>query len=311
MSKPRVFIGSASEALDVADEVRSLLFKDFEVYIWTDDIFKSNESPLQTLLMEAGLFDFGIMILSKDDYSRSRGVAFEAPRDNTLFEFGIFLGRIGDGRAFALAEDGVKLPSDLYGVTIEHYNKGADSTAYNSLKGSALRISKLMLESSRLGFLGMLPSTALAIGYFNNFVKDIAESIACGLVTAHGKSKIRVRMLYIVMPSDLDSDMKRRASIFYQSKHLTEIQFPAKHRSRPLFVAVEDGKDDCAAFDLPTTLDGVDKAIDMYLRRGYIGKSDRQRLLEEHELSNFKRVLALLINNDSFTKEFVRVIHEV
>jgi len=311
MIKPRVFIGSASESLAIAEEVRSKLSTDFNVSVWTDDIFKSNETPLQTLLTEAGLFDFGIMILSKDDHSESRGEGFETPRDNTLFEFGIFLGRIGDGRAFALAEDGVKLPSDLFGVTIEHYAKDTDDESYNSLNKGIGRISKQMMESARLGFLGMLPSTALAIGYFNNFVKDVAESIAGGLVVTHEELQFSVNKLYIVIPNDLDSDMKRRASIYYQARHLTEIQFPAKHRSRPLYVEVADGADSCAAFDLPTTLDGVDKAIDMYLRRGYIGKTDRQRLLEEHELSNFKRVLELLINDDSFTKKFVRIIPEV
>ena len=310
MIKPRVFIGSASESLEVAEAVKFSLPKDFDVYIWTDEIFKSNESPLQTLLMEAGLFDFGIMILSKDDHSRSRGELFETPRDNTLFEFGIFLVRIGYGRAFALAEDDVKIPSDLFGVTIERYKKESDCAEYNSLDMSIKRIAKQMLESSRLGFLGMLPSTALAIGYFNNFVKEIAESIASGLMVVHGKKNLVVSKLNIVMPSDLDSDMKRRASIFYQTRHLTEIQFPAKHRSRPLFVAVEAGGGSCSAFDLPTTLDGVDKAIDMYLRRGYIGKSDRQRLLEDRELSNFKRVLELLIQDDSFAKKFVSVVPE-
>lgn len=41
--KPRVFIGSASESLDVARTVKGELAPEFDVSIWTDDIFRSNE----------------------------------------------------------------------------------------------------------------------------------------------------------------------------------------------------------------------------------------------------------------------------
>ena len=117
--KPKVFIGSVSESLDVASTVKGELVSEFDVSIWTDDIFRSNKNTLETLLTEAGSFDFGIMILSKDDYTKSRDKIFNSPRDNTLFEFGIFIGRMGEGHAFALSEKGVELPSDLFGVTIE------------------------------------------------------------------------------------------------------------------------------------------------------------------------------------------------
>ena len=42
--KPRVFIGSASESLDVASAVKGELGPDFDVSIWTDDIFRSNKN---------------------------------------------------------------------------------------------------------------------------------------------------------------------------------------------------------------------------------------------------------------------------
>ena len=164
--KPRVFIGSASESLDVARTVKGELAPEFDVSIWTDEIFRSNKNTLETLLTEAGSFDFGVMILSKDDYTKSRDKIFDSPRDNTLFEFGIFIGRMGEGHAFALSEKGVQLPSDLFGVTIEEYDKDAASGAYNNLSVCVSKISRLMKESLELGWLGMLPSTALAIGYF-------------------------------------------------------------------------------------------------------------------------------------------------
>lgn len=310
MKFPRVFIGSAKESLKVAQKVKNLLSSTCEVFIWTDDIFKSNESPLQTLLTEACLFDFGIMILSSDDHTTSRGEGFETARANTLFEFGLFLGRLGEGRSFALAEDGIRLPSDLSGVTIERYKKRARSTSHYSVNECIRRISNLINESWTCGFLGMLPSTVLAIGYFNNFVKDVAEGIASKVEQNIGNERVTLTRLYIVFPKELVEDMKKRATAYYSSKKLKQLQFQTKHRTRPLFILTDTNKKEVNAFDLPTTLEGLNKAINMYLRGGHIGKSSRQKLLECHELSNFRRVLELLIQEDSFARQFVQVIDE-
>ena len=89
--KTRIFIGSSSEGLSVAQYVKHRLIQaDFEAYLWTDDIFKANNSVLETLLKEASLFDFGILVATKDDYTKKREKEFQTPRDNIIFEYGIF-----------------------------------------------------------------------------------------------------------------------------------------------------------------------------------------------------------------------------
>ena len=67
------------------------------------------------------------------------------------------------------------------------------------------------------------------------------------------------------------------------------------------------GNDSLILSDMPTTLNGIDKAIEMYLRVGHIGKTNEQQLLEDRELRNFEMVLRKLIENDSFSKEYVEV----
>jgi predicted nucleotide-binding protein len=46
--KPRIFIGSSSEGLDVAKRVKDFFKEDYDCYLWTDNIFKNNESFLET-----------------------------------------------------------------------------------------------------------------------------------------------------------------------------------------------------------------------------------------------------------------------
>jgi hypothetical protein len=61
---------------------------------------------------------------------------------------------------------------------------------------------------------------------------------------------------------------------------------------------------------MPTTLGGIDKAIELYMRKGHIGKTSQQKLLEERELRNFQTTLRNLIDNDPFCKNVVKIISE-
>ena len=45
----------------------------------------------------------------------------------------------------------------------------------------------------------------------------------------------------------------------------------------------------------------------MYLRKGHIGKTQEQQLLEDRELRNFAMVLSKLVENDAFCKELIVV----
>ena len=61
---------------------------------------------------------------------------------------------------------------------------------------------------------------------------------------------------------------------------------------------------------MPTILYGIDKAIDMYFRVGHIGKTKEQQLTEDREMSNFVRVLKLLIHEDAYCKKIVEIVDE-
>jgi predicted nucleotide-binding protein len=122
---PAVFIGSSSEGLDIAREVELQLLNVALVNLWTNGIFVLGEGTLESLVNALDNFDFAIMILSPDDLLETRGQNFASPRDNVLFELGLFMGRLGRRRTIILSEEGVdlKLPSDLAGITRATYRK--------------------------------------------------------------------------------------------------------------------------------------------------------------------------------------------
>lgn len=311
--KPRIFIGSSGEGLKVAEYIKHKLQKaEFEVFLWTDDIFKANSSVLETLLKEASLFDFGIMVATKDDFTIKRDKEFTTARDNVVFEFGLFLGRLGTNRSFVIQEKGTELPSDLYGITVPRFEMSDNLNSNYELNTEIEKIVKTINEKIQLGELGLLPSTVLAIGYFENFVSLICESLnMINELEVRGK-KYKKFQFNIVIPKDLDADTKKRAKIYFKNKSLEEIEIPASSRSYPIHIQFDDdsSEETLQLYDMPTTIGGIDKAIEMFMRKGHIGKTEQQKLLEERELRNFQTTLENLIANDAFTKEMVKVITE-
>jgi hypothetical protein len=313
--KPRIFIGSSSEGLYAAEYVKNYFSTDYDCVIWNDNVFKYNKSFLETLLNSASLFDFGFLIFTKDDLALVRDNAFETARDNVLFEYGLFLGRLGVERAFILAEEDVKIPSDFLGITLAKITTkteaGKKVIATDEVDKELEKLKRLIDDYIRLGHLGLLPSTVIAISYFENFVKLVSDwinenlgAIPCGEKT-YSSAKLK-----IVIPSNLDADIKKRASLYYRKQGLSDSAINAKGRDYPVHFADKVEGDEMVIFDMPTILNGIDKAIDMYFRTGHIGKSEDQQLAEEREMGNFVRVLGLLIQQDAFCRDCVEIIEE-
>jgi len=131
MSKeiPFVFIGSSSEGLGIAKAVQKNLEYVCETQVWHQGLFGLSEGPMESLIEAYDKFDFAILILTPDDLIVSRGETKQSPRDNVLFELGLFIGGLGRQRVFIVADRtiDIKLPSDLAGIipaTFEPPKKG-------------------------------------------------------------------------------------------------------------------------------------------------------------------------------------------
>lgn len=132
--KVRLFIISSVENLHIARGIQNAFEHDpFNVTLWTDGVFKVANYTLQSLENAVDSSDFAIAVAHADDLAIVRGQDWPVPRDNVIFELGLFMGRLGRERAILMEprEEKVKLPSDLAGVTTisYHLEKGVDVAA--------------------------------------------------------------------------------------------------------------------------------------------------------------------------------------
>ncbi len=126
-----VFLICSTEALPIAREIQNQFAHDkFFVKIWTEGTFRASQYPLDSLEDQLDESDFAIAIVTPDDLVESRDEKQGAPRDNVIFELGMFVGRLGRARSFLVEPRGdeVRLPSDLKGITTIGYptRKGQD-----------------------------------------------------------------------------------------------------------------------------------------------------------------------------------------
>lgn len=136
--QPAVFIGSSSEGLDYARAARRRLVEAAEVTVWDEAESDSGLTIIEWLMQEAERFDFAVLILTPDDLLSSRDVKALNPRDNVIFELGLFMGSLGRPRTFLLKQiaPDVKVPSDLAGV-ISLTFKPANGPNYTAAVGAA------------------------------------------------------------------------------------------------------------------------------------------------------------------------------
>jgi hypothetical protein len=128
MQRPRIFIGSSTEGRHYADAVFAELEPVGEPTVWDRNVFRPSRTTIEALDKAVHHFNFAVFILTPDDLRTSRGVRSLVPRDNLIFELGLFTGALGRDRVWFLVpgEDAVGIPSDLLGVIQLHYKHRTD-----------------------------------------------------------------------------------------------------------------------------------------------------------------------------------------
>ena len=157
--KPRVFIGSSQEALKFAEAIKAKLQDVALLNIWNEDIWRPGAAILEQLINLLRDYDFAILILGGEDTTSSRELVTHAPRDNVIFELGLFMGHLGRFRTFFLCRKGtdLKIPTNLNGITYLSFEGTPDQA--NKAVADACKIMRQEIKTQ--GVLERFPSDAL------------------------------------------------------------------------------------------------------------------------------------------------------
>jgi hypothetical protein len=133
MDKPRIFLGSSGKQAKLLQALTRGLEDVARVEPWTIS-FNPGTSTLERLLQLTREVDFAAFVFARDDWTSQSAPAADAsgagqasPRDNVVFEAGLFGGVLGMRRTFILHASGAKLPSDLLGLTCVRYDEAASA----------------------------------------------------------------------------------------------------------------------------------------------------------------------------------------
>lgn len=158
MAKPRVFIGSSEEGIEVAEAIQSNLAEVAEVTIWTQRAFAPSRYPLESIIEAAATADYGIFVFAPDDSGEIRDQEVRVARDNVIFEFGLFVFAVGRTNAFVVRPDDVMhIPTDLAGLTLLDFDASRSDENLTAALGPACAQIKEELSSGgndgRCGYL--------------------------------------------------------------------------------------------------------------------------------------------------------------
>jgi len=129
MDKPRIFLGSSGKQAKLLQALTRGLEDVAHVEPWTTS-FNPGTTTLERLLELTREVDFAAFVFAHDDWTSTTPPASDpsgsgqaSPRDNVVFEAGLFGAALGMRRTFILHATGAKLPSDLLGLTCVRYEE--------------------------------------------------------------------------------------------------------------------------------------------------------------------------------------------
>lgn len=307
--RPSVFVASSTRGRPYALAVQRHLAPDADVDVWSDeDIFRPNRAYLDTLLDSAGFYDYGVAVMTPDDPIEVRGESGMAARDNVIFEYGLFLGRLGPHRAFMLKEASVRTFSDFHGIELATFEACPapveTSCADEATREGCRRIRRFIQENERNYDIGFLPSTALAVGYYFNFIKRLIDALLEGkdLWVADedypdGKRLIdyadRDVHITVLLPrafDDLDEDVFKS-----KARRLTKVRLETAVRPFPFYVEGELDGAPLELFDIPTTLRASRHAVEATFSERFLRDPAHAARIERREISNFEKTLRLVL----------------
>src|SRR6059036_2083780 len=150
VNKPRIFLGSSGKQTKLLQAITRGLEDIADVEPWTTT-FNPGRSTLDRLVELSQEVDFAAFVFAQDDWTTTDAVQSgqASPRDNVVFEAGLFGGALGIRRTFILHATGSKLPSDLLGLTSVRYDPAAGPAEVRAINQKLRRRSRPRVAAAR------------------------------------------------------------------------------------------------------------------------------------------------------------------
>jgi hypothetical protein len=150
--RPRAILVSSRESISVARDLQSALAEELDAVVWDQDQVPMGTFVVDALIESGDKNDCAVVIVTADDIREMRGESSRVPRDNVVFEAGLFAGILGRDRVFLVYPTELQpaLPSDLDGLTAATYTQNAQGAAATIFPAARLirdRMKKLKFSS--------------------------------------------------------------------------------------------------------------------------------------------------------------------
>lgn len=295
MRKKRVFIGSSSEELPLAEIAKKQLTAEFDITVWNDNlwdtaVFRLNQNFLSDLMKASLQFDFGILLGTADDKVQYRGNEVLQPRDNVLFELGLFIGRLGTSKCAFVIDKEVKFPSDFQGITLARFDK-ANTSSFEK----AIEQIKAVFRASSETDVNFFPSATLAAVYFENLINPI-----CKYVVENGGFSVDDKLytkctINVIIPERINNDVNFQFEKLKNGLSTKNVSFRYAGRPRNINIDTQATDDTLEFIDFPTIIAGINYAISNLLPNDFTKLSPDYDAILDRELNRFITTLKLLL----------------
>lgn len=196
MKKPKVFIASSVEGINIAYTLQKLMERDVECTIWDQGVFSPSSFTLLDILNILKKVDYGIFIFTFDDFAVMRDTKKYVVRDNVILELGIFLGHLGNERCFIVQPRGIEnvhLPTDLLGIETIYYSNDRED---NNLEGALGTVKHSIIKSVKK------QNSQVKVNNFMYVITDNSDSLFSQIikdakkVSILGRTAINIVNLY-------------------------------------------------------------------------------------------------------------------
>jgi CRP/FNR family cyclic AMP-dependent transcriptional regulator len=147
--QPSVFIGSSSDnGLKIAEHISRYLARyPIVPRLWSKGVFECSNTTIEDVMRITDQVDFAVLVLTADDVTSSRGKRKASPRDNVIFELGLFMGALDRTRSYMVipADVDIKIPTDLLGLNTLRFQQRPGRTLARNLQ-TVLRPLRSLIE---------------------------------------------------------------------------------------------------------------------------------------------------------------------